>query len=95
MASGEQTAVGGAVVDRLREDVARLLDVPVDDVGVDDDLVESGLDSVRMMSLVNEWNSGGIELSFADLVERPTIAAWAGVLSARPDEPARGASDDR
>ncbi|MFC4536724.1 phosphopantetheine-binding protein [Sphaerisporangium dianthi] len=69
------------VRDRLREDVARLLGVPPRSIGDDDDLTEHGLDSIRMMSLANDWRANEAGVSFADLVETPTITAWVTALA--------------
>lgn len=37
----------------------------------DEDLLEAGLDSVRLMKLASRW-----DVSIVDLAEEPTLAAW-------------------
>ena len=41
--------------DRIRTDVAAALGEEPQDVGDDDDLFDLGLDSIRLMSLVEQW----------------------------------------
>ena len=61
----------------LRSTVTALLDEPV---GGDDDLLDAGLDSIRLMTVVERLNAGGHDVSFVDLAERPTLNAWAELL---------------
>uniref|UniRef100_UPI003F4940B7 phosphopantetheine-binding protein n=1 Tax=Streptomyces chartreusis TaxID=1969 RepID=UPI003F4940B7 len=68
-------------LDRLRKDIAELLYVDVEDVEVDEDVFHQGLDSVRMMALVEGWRADGAEAGFAELAEQPTLTAWASLLS--------------
>jgi bifunctional isochorismate lyase/aryl carrier protein len=63
--------------DLLRATVADLLDEPVGD---DDDLFDAGLDSIRLMTVVEHLRAGGHDVSFVDLAERPTLAAWVDLL---------------
>lgn len=67
----------------VREDVAELLYQTPDEVDDDADLLESGLDSVRILSLVERWRETGVQISFIELAERPTLADWWELLSAR------------
>ena len=66
--------------DLLRATVTDLLDEPVGD---DDDLFDAGLDSIRLMTVVEHLRAGGHDVSFVDLAERPTLAAWAELLGGR------------
>ncbi|HDR7276897.1 TPA: isochorismatase [Bacillus paranthracis] len=61
--------------------VAQLLREPVESVGTDEDLLNRGLDSVRIMSLVEKWRREGKEITFADLAENPTVVDWHRLLS--------------
>lgn len=70
----------GVDLERMRTDVARALDEPPEAIGDGDDLLDRGLDSIRLMSLVEEWRADGTEVSFIDLAETPTLEAWAGLL---------------
>lgn len=62
--------------ERIRQDVAQLLQQPISAIADDDNLVDCGLDSIRLMTLVERWRGAGIELTFVDLAEQPTLTAW-------------------
>lgn len=64
-------------VDDVRAQVAEVLEEPAADIGDHDDLLDRGLDSIRLMGLVERWRELGITVSFVDLAETPTVAAWA------------------
>jgi bifunctional isochorismate lyase/aryl carrier protein len=53
-----------------------------EDIGWDDNLIDFGLDSVRVMELVADWKAAGIDISFEDLARRPTPAHWWSLLEA-------------
>lgn len=66
----------------LRENVADLLQEQSSNIGEDDHLIEYwGLDSIRIMSLAERLRRGGIDISFVELAERPTLAGWWELLS--------------
>lgn len=52
-------------------------DQPMDD----DNLIDYGLDSVRMMALAARWRKVHHDIDFVMLAKRPTIAAWWALLS--------------
>lgn len=66
---------GPLTLERIRRDVAELLadDLPLAD---EENLLDRGLDSIRMMTLVERWSGAGAEVTFPDLAEHPTIAGW-------------------
>nr|WP_042191327.1 phosphopantetheine-binding protein [Kibdelosporangium sp. MJ126-NF4]CTQ97225.1 Isochorismatase (EC 3.3.2.1) of siderophore biosynthesis [Kibdelosporangium sp. MJ126-NF4] len=66
----------------LRSQLADLLEVPADQLGDDDNLLDHGLDSIRIMSLVDVWREAGVEVSFIELAEEPTLAHWRTLLAA-------------
>lgn len=68
----------------LQGHVAALLGVPAAQVSTTDDLVDQGLDSVRLMTLVERLRAEGADVDFVDLAEHFTLEGWVGVLSARP-----------
>ncbi|PXX69338.1 aryl carrier-like protein [Nocardia tenerifensis] len=62
-------------------DVAAALGVAPEEVPEDADLTDAGLDSVRLMSLVEKWRSAGAEQAdFATLAAEPVLSAWLDVL---------------
>lgn len=63
--------------------------VSADDVDPGADLIASGLDSIRMMSLSGRWRKQGINVGFAALAANPTVAAWIELVAEHtPDAPA-------
>ena len=71
---------GQITIGSLRTEVAELLDVPAEELGDDDDLTEWGLDSVRLMSLVNRWQMRGAAATFPELAAAPRLSAWVPLL---------------
>lgn len=71
-------------VQRIREDIADVLGEDPADIPDDENLVDLGLDSIRLMTLLARWRSDhGTEVTFVDLAERPAVDAWAPLLGAR------------
>ncbi|TDD82649.1 isochorismatase [Saccharopolyspora karakumensis] len=67
-------------LEAVREQVAELLYEDPSELTDDEDLIDWGLDSVRIMTLVEQWRKQGVQITFADLAERPTLADWWKVL---------------
>ncbi|MEU9862516.1 phosphopantetheine-binding protein [Streptomyces sp. NPDC047971] len=65
---------------RLRRDVADVLYVEAEDIDPEESLLDQGLDSIRLMALVETWRADGAELGFVELAERPTLRDWAALL---------------
>jgi len=71
--------------EELRAEIAAVLDEPTDGFGLDDDLFDVGLDSIRLMTLIERWRAGGVRLSFIELAEEPTVAGWWRLMAAERD----------
>ncbi|KAA6213415.1 isochorismatase [Streptomyces albofaciens JCM 4342] len=70
-------------LEQLRNDVADVLGEDPADIPADENLVDYGLDSVRLMALAGRWNRDhGIEVAVADLSEEPALEKWAVLLGA-------------
>lgn len=67
----------------LRAQLADLLEIPADQLAADDNLLDHGLDSIRIMSLVDTWRESGVEVGFIELAEEPTLAHWLTLLKAQ------------
>ncbi len=65
----------------VRAEVAQLLGVHPGSLDPQADLIASGLDSIRMMSLAGRWRKQGIDVGFADLAANPTVAAWCDLVA--------------
>ncbi|OLF14231.1 isochorismatase [Actinophytocola xinjiangensis] len=70
--------------DDLREHIAEILDVPPDTIGDEDNLLDHGFDSIRMMSLVEALRAKGHAADFTQLAEQPTLAHWRRLLTVAP-----------
>ncbi len=68
--------------DEIRATIAAQLGCPAADVADDDDLIQLGLNSIRMMALAGGWRKRGSGITFAQLAATPTVASWYGLLSA-------------
>ncbi|MEU9622560.1 MULTISPECIES: phosphopantetheine-binding protein [unclassified Streptomyces] len=68
--------------ERVRADVAELLGCDPAEIAPEENLVDLGLDSMRMMTLVERWRAAGAAaLDFADLAEQPELAHWTALLT--------------
>jgi aryl carrier-like protein len=74
---------GSLTLDGVRADVAELLYLEPAEVTDTEDLLGSGLDSIRILTLVERWREAGARISFVELAEAPTLAAWWTLLSGR------------
>ncbi|MEV6342403.1 phosphopantetheine-binding protein [Actinoplanes sp. NPDC051851] len=68
--------------ERLRRDVAEVLGEDPDELADDENLIEYGLDSIRVLMLSTRWREQGHDIGFLDLADEPTIEAWARLASA-------------
>ncbi|MYR07118.1 amino acid adenylation domain-containing protein [Gordonia sp. SID5947] len=74
--------------------IAEALDIAPEDVRPDTDLIELGLDSIRMMKIAGRWRKRGHRLNFAQLAAEPTVDSWAAMLAATaPDADVRGVDE--
>ncbi|MCK2244644.1 MULTISPECIES: non-ribosomal peptide synthetase [unclassified Crossiella] len=71
--------------------LASTLDLPEQQIGPEDNLIELGLDSITMMRLAGSWRKAGLRIAFGDLIADPRVAAWQ-VLLAAAEAPAPGAA---
>lgn len=60
----------------MRADIARIISEDPSEIGDDDSLIDFGLDSIRLMTLMQRWGEQGLKLDFAQLAEKPTLAHW-------------------
>ncbi|WP_433206355.1 phosphopantetheine-binding protein [Dactylosporangium sp. CS-047395] len=70
-------------IERMRTDVAEALAEVADEPAAfadDDNLIDLGLDSIRLMSLATRWRAAGLEAGYLDLALDPTVAAWSNLL---------------
>ncbi|MEH4800870.1 isochorismatase family protein [Atlantibacter hermannii] len=65
---------------QLRELILPLLD-ETDEPEDDENLIDYGLDSVRMMALASRWRQVHPDIDFVMLAKKPTIDTWWALLS--------------
>lgn len=70
-----------ASAEALRAELALALGIPAEQLGWQDDLLEWGLDSIRVMSWLGRWQGAGVCLSLSQLAQEPTVAAWWRLLT--------------
>ncbi|WP_323018629.1 phosphopantetheine-binding protein [Castellaniella sp.] len=68
-------------LDRMRADIARILHETPEDIRDDDNLMDLGLDSMRLMKLASQWREAGAAVEFADLAVAATLAQWWALVS--------------
>ncbi|WP_322995702.1 phosphopantetheine-binding protein [Castellaniella sp.] len=74
-------------LERMRADIAHLLHEPPEDIHDDDNLMDLGLDSMRLMKLASLWRKAGAQVEFSDLAADATLAQWWALVSAGNDAP--------
>lgn len=74
--------------DEIRTTVAAEIGSAPDGFADDDNLIQMGLNSIRMMALAGRWRKRGIGITFAELAASPTVASWYELLGADEIAPA-------
>ncbi len=72
---------GIASIDALRQQIIPLLDEDSEDIANDENLIDYGLDSVRIMELATRWRKIREDIDFIALAKSPTIDSWWALLS--------------
>ncbi|WP_197319893.1 phosphopantetheine-binding protein [Saccharomonospora sp. NB11] len=67
--------------ERVRADVAELLGREPESIAPEENLLDLGLDSIRIMSLIDRWRAAGATVEYPDLAERPELAHWIAVVT--------------
>ncbi|WTW99115.1 phosphopantetheine-binding protein [Streptomycetaceae bacterium NBC_01309] len=71
----------------LRDDVIDQLQLDPEEFGDDDDLVDFGLDSLRLLTLADVWGERyGAAVPFEELAEHTTLTAWAALLGSAGED---------
>ncbi len=69
-----------ASLDELKHAIANSLQISATELQEEDNLLDWGLDSIRLMSLLESWRRAGLEINFMTLAEQPTLSAWWALL---------------
>lgn len=63
-------------LERLRADVARMLREEPEAIGLDDNLMDWGLDSMRLLDLFMTWNADGLGVDVMDIAHETSLNGW-------------------
>lgn len=63
-------------LERMRADVARMLREAPEAIGLDDNLMDWGLDSLRLLDLITGWNEAGLNVDIMDLAAEASLSGW-------------------
>jgi bifunctional isochorismate lyase/aryl carrier protein len=64
----------------IQNAIAKVLSIDVSEVLPDENLIYLGLDSVRVMVLIDDWRAQGVDIRLAELSECTTVQEWHHVL---------------
>ena len=67
-------------LDRMRADVARVLREDPQAIGLDDNLMDWGLDSMRLLDLVMSWNAAGLNIDVMEIGAETSLNGWWRVI---------------
>lgn len=67
-------------IEKMRADIAAILNERPEDIGDDDNLIDLGLDSMRAMNLILLWGGSGVTLEFSEFAEHTTLAGWWSIV---------------
>ncbi|MFG2375234.1 phosphopantetheine attachment domain protein [Streptomyces sp. NPDC048504] len=75
--------------DSFRADLAECLFLLPDEVDLEESPLDAGLDSLRIVTLLERWQAAGADVTFIDLAERTSFAQWWQLLEERRKGAAR------
>jgi aryl carrier-like protein len=61
---------------RMRADIANAIDLTPEELGLEDNLMDLGLDSLRLMNLTLLWQEAGLKIDFGIFAESATLGEW-------------------
>ena len=67
--------------------IAGSLQIKASELQDEDNLLDWGLDSIRIMSLVENWRRAGLDITYMALAGQPTLAAWWALLCQHEPSP--------
>lgn len=78
-------------LESMRADIAGTIHEEPEEIGLEDNLMDLGVDSMRLLNLILKWQEEGLDLDFAELADRFTLAGWWEAIEARQKDAAGGA----
>lgn len=65
----------------IKIQIGKILKVNPENIHDQDNLIEMGINSLKIMRLVNDWRKRGAKVTFAELISQPTFQDWWILLS--------------
>ncbi|ARU05881.1 phosphopantetheine-binding protein [Comamonas serinivorans] len=70
-------------LERMRADVARMLREDPEAIGLDDNLMDWGLDSMRLLDLFMAWNADGLNVDVMEIAAETSLNGWWRLIQQR------------
>jgi aryl carrier-like protein len=70
-------------LEKMRADIAEMIGEEPEEIGLEDNLMDLGLDSMRLMNLILLWQEAGVDLEFGEFAEHFTLAGWWSAVEKR------------
>ena len=70
-------------IEQMRADIADVLQEPLASIVDGGNLLDLGLDSIRIMALAERWSRPGARVEFDELAEYPELTHWWTIVSGR------------
>lgn len=68
--------------EQIVADVAEILQLPESEIATDTNVFDLGLDSVRLMTLIERWRAAGaVRADLVDLAADPVVGSWVLLLT--------------
>ncbi|CCQ10007.1 Isochorismatase [Pseudoalteromonas luteoviolacea B = ATCC 29581] len=67
-------------IEEIQSAIADVMGMDINDILLDENLVYLGLDSIRVMILVDKWRGAGVDINLADLAHCTTVTQWHKVI---------------
>lgn len=68
--------------EQIVADIAEILQLPESEIDTDTNVFDLGLDSVRLMTLIERWRAAGaVRADLVDLAADPVVASWVRLLT--------------
>ncbi|QGU08014.1 Isochorismatase [Corynebacterium occultum] len=61
---------------RIIGDIATITDTNPESLSADTVLADHGLDSLRLMTLVEDWRAAGVEIDYYEMFSLRTLGEW-------------------
>lgn len=66
---------------QLKQQLSAAMELPAEQIDGQQDLLLSGLDSMRLVALLERWQSAGVTVALADLMADPCLNSWWQLLA--------------